>query len=58
MDREDLISIKKVEIMEYERIFNAYQGRWKNYGKRHLEELRAELAALEQEDAEDSSKTS
>lgn len=53
MDKEDLISIKKVEIMEYERIFKAYQGRWKNYGKRHLEQLYAELKELEETDSTD-----
>lgn len=46
------IEEKKKEIENYERILNAYRGRWYNMGKTHLESLYAELKALEEKGAE------
>lgn len=38
---------KRAEVVNYERIFAAYYGRWRDLGWRHLQELRQELRDLE-----------
>lgn len=40
------ITAKQAEVADYERIFNAYWGRWRDLGWRHLQALRTELADL------------
>lgn len=45
--KNEKIVEKKAEIENYKRILNEYRGRWWDQGKRHLEELEAELIALE-----------
>lgn len=46
-DIVEKITAKQAEIANYERILQGYRGRWYDQGRRHLEELKAELSALE-----------
>lgn len=44
------IEDKKTEIANYERILAAYVGRWYDQGRRHLEDLKADLEKLRGDD--------
>lgn len=47
MEKSRLIKEKEDEIANYTEILNRYKaGRWFNMGKRHLEQLNAELLEL------------
>lgn len=49
----DKIEAKRKEIEHYEGVLERYQsGRWLDMGRRHLVELKAELAELENNGAE------
>lgn len=44
---QDELEKKRLEVANYERIFAAYYGRWRDLGWRRLKELRQELHDLE-----------
>lgn len=49
LDVKRRLEAKRLEVVNYERILDAYRGRWYDMGRRHLASLREELLALETE---------